>query len=115
MNVYKQIEQAILKASNIVITAHKSADGDSVGCSLGLLHFIEKLGKKATICHPDQAPAYLHWLDTSPILLMSEVILTTSKSLTLVQKIRSSTMRLRHCDNGNTPLQTTQMKYIAFS
>ncbi|MGL1888506.1 MAG: DHH family phosphoesterase [Reichenbachiella sp.] len=72
MNKYKQIESEILAASHIVITSHKSADGDSVGSSLGLLHFIEKLGKKAVICHPDAAPDFLYWLDTSSILLMSD-------------------------------------------
>ena len=72
MNIYKQIEAEIQAASNIVITAHKSADGDSIGSSLGLLHFIEKLGKKAIICHPDKAPDFLYWLDTTNILLMEE-------------------------------------------
>ncbi|MDG1433726.1 MAG: DHH family phosphoesterase [Saprospiraceae bacterium] len=72
MNIYKQIEIEIQTASHIVITAHKSADGDSVGSSLGLLHFIEKLGKKAVICHPDKAPDFLYWLDTSGIFLMDE-------------------------------------------
>ncbi|GAA0890949.1 bifunctional oligoribonuclease/PAP phosphatase NrnA [Fulvivirga kasyanovii] len=72
MNIYKQIEAEICNASHIVITSHKSADGDSVGCSLGLLHFIEKLGKKAVVCHPDPAPDFLYWLDTSPILLMTQ-------------------------------------------
>jgi phosphoesterase RecJ-like protein len=72
MNIYKKIEAEIKAASQIVITAHKSADGDSVGSSLGLLHFIEKLGKKAVVCHPDKAPDFLYWLDTSAILLMEE-------------------------------------------
>ena len=72
MNIYKQIEAEIQAASYIVITAHKSADGDSIGSSLGLLHFIEKLGKKAVICHPDKAPDFLYWLDTTNILLMEE-------------------------------------------
>lgn len=72
MNIYKEIEAEILKADNIIITSHKSADGDSIGCSLGLLHFIEKLGKKATVCHPDPAPSFLYWLDSSPIVLMTE-------------------------------------------
>lgn len=72
MNPYKQIESEILAASHIVITSHKSPDGDSVGSSLGLLYFIEKLGKKAIVCHPDAAPEFLHWLPTSSILLMSE-------------------------------------------
>lgn len=72
MNIYKEIEAAIQTANHIVITAHKSADGDSVGSSLGLLHFIEKLGKKAVICHPDKAPDFLYWLDTTAIVLMEE-------------------------------------------
>ncbi len=72
MNIYQQIEAEILAASHIVITAHKSADGDSIGSSLGLLFFIEKLGKKAVVCHPDKAPDFLYWLDSSSILLMEE-------------------------------------------
>ena len=72
MNIYQQIEAEIQAASHIVITAHKSADGDSIGSSLGLLYFIEKLGKSAVICHPDKAPDFLYWMDTSSILLMEE-------------------------------------------
>jgi len=72
MNIYQQIETEIQAATHIVITAHKSADGDSIGSSLGLLHFIEKLGKQAVVCHPDKAPDFLYWLDTSPIILMDE-------------------------------------------
>ncbi|MDC1188339.1 DHH family phosphoesterase [Flavobacteriales bacterium] len=72
MNIYQQIETEIQNANNIVITSHKSADGDSIGCSLGLLHFIKKLEKKVVVCHPDAAPTFLYWLDSSPILLMSE-------------------------------------------
>jgi len=72
MNIYQQIEAKIQAAAHIVITAHKSADGDSIGSSLGLLHFIEKLGKKAVVCHPDKAPDFLYWLDTTAIILMDE-------------------------------------------
>jgi len=72
MNIYQQIEAEIKAASNIIITSHKSADGDSIGSSLGLLHFIEKLGKTATVCHPDAATGFLDWLDTSTFLLMTD-------------------------------------------
>ena len=72
MNIYKQIEAEIKAASNIVITSHKSPDGDSIGSSLGLLYFIEKLGKKAIVCHPDPAPNFLYWLDTSSFLIMAD-------------------------------------------
>lgn len=72
MNPYKEIENEILKASHILITAHKSPDGDSVGSSLGLLHFIESLGKKAVIGHPDPAPEFLQWLEGADSILYME-------------------------------------------
>jgi phosphoesterase RecJ-like protein len=72
MNPYKEIENEILNASHILITAHKSPDGDSVGSSLGLLHFIESLGKKAVIGHPDPAPEFLQWLEGADSILYME-------------------------------------------
>jgi phosphoesterase RecJ-like protein len=63
MSIYQQIINAIDAANNIVITAHKSPDGDSIGSSLGLYRFIQKLGKKVTICHPDKAPSFFNWLN----------------------------------------------------
>lgn len=46
--------RAIKKADNIVILAHKSPDGDAVGSSLALWHFLESRGKIASIVMPDQ-------------------------------------------------------------
>lgn len=63
MNQYEAIVEHIKNANNIVITSHFSPDGDSIGSSLALYHFIEKLGKKSTICHPDKSPAFLNWLE----------------------------------------------------
>ena len=65
MNIYETIVAEIKSANNIVITAHKSPDGDSIGSSLALHHFIQKLGKTSVICHPDPAPEYLSWLEGS--------------------------------------------------
>ncbi|WMJ73961.1 bifunctional oligoribonuclease/PAP phosphatase NrnA [Cytophagaceae bacterium ABcell3] len=71
MSVYKHILEEIKTASHIVITSHKSPDGDSIGSSLGLFQFIKKLGKTAYICHPDPAPTFLEWLeDFGSILTM---------------------------------------------
>ncbi len=63
MNTYEDIIKEIKLAENIIITAHKSPDGDSIGSSLALHHFIKKLGVNSVICHPDPAPEYLSWLE----------------------------------------------------
>ena len=62
MEKYKAIVESIKKAKNIVITSHKSPDGDSIGSSLALYHFIEALGQKSIVCHPDEAALYLKWV-----------------------------------------------------
>ena len=41
MSLYNSIVEEINNATKIIITSHKSPDGDSVGSSLGLYHFIE--------------------------------------------------------------------------
>lgn len=62
MEKYKAIIEEIKKANNIVITSHKSPDGDSIGSSLALYHFIAALGKEAVVCHPDEAAVNLLWV-----------------------------------------------------
>lgn len=49
-------------AKNIVITAHKSPDGDSIGSSLALYHYLKQEHDHITICHPDIAPSFLAWM-----------------------------------------------------
>lgn len=62
MKLVQEIIEAIHGAEKIVITSHKSPDGDSVGSSLGMLRFIRALGKGATICHPDACPDFIEWM-----------------------------------------------------
>lgn len=69
MTQAKEIVDLIKSSENIVITSHKSPDGDSIGCSLGLLRFIQALGKKAEICHPDSCPDYLNWVIQNDVIL----------------------------------------------
>jgi len=62
MNKSQLILAEIKKANRIVITAHKSPDGDSIGSSLAFYELCLKLGKQTVICHPDPAPKFLQWL-----------------------------------------------------
>lgn len=58
-NTAHQIVEKLRQSKQVVITSHKSPDGDSIGSSLALYQFCKKLGMKARICHPDPAPKYL--------------------------------------------------------
>lgn len=54
--------KGIANAHRVVITAHKSPDGDSIGSSLALYHFLKKHFAAVSVVHPDAAPDFLHWV-----------------------------------------------------
>jgi bifunctional oligoribonuclease and PAP phosphatase NrnA len=58
----QKIKELVDQAQSIVITSHKSPDGDSIGSSLGLFHILKSWGKNVQVVHPDPAPEFLHWV-----------------------------------------------------
>jgi phosphoesterase RecJ-like protein len=72
MNTQKQIVEKILNANSIVITSHKSPDGDSIGSSMALYQFCKKINKTAKVCHPDPAPKFLNWVEDVDSILNFE-------------------------------------------
>lgn len=60
-----QVETAqmlIEEAHNIVILTHLSPDGDAMGSSLAMRHFLEALGKQVTVIVPNTFPDFLAWM-----------------------------------------------------
>ena len=57
-----QLSHLISDAQNIIITCHKSPDGDAIGSSLGWADYLHSLGKEPTIIVPDQYADFLQWL-----------------------------------------------------
>ena len=60
--VLENTKNAIETASNIVIVTHMNPDGDAIGSSLGLYHFLKLSGKSVTVITPNSYPDFLHWL-----------------------------------------------------
>ena len=57
-----QLDQLITTADIILITCHKSPDGDAIGSCLGWAEYLRSRGKEPTIVVPDQFPDFLMWL-----------------------------------------------------
>ena len=53
------------EARNILILGHKSPDGDAIGSTLGLSHYLKKKGISSTVMVPDVFPEFLKWLPGS--------------------------------------------------
>jgi bifunctional oligoribonuclease and PAP phosphatase NrnA len=52
----------VLNARQVVITSHKSPDGDAAGSALAMRHLLNNLGIQNTVILPDRLSADLHWL-----------------------------------------------------
>ncbi len=50
---------------NIVIVGHRNPDGDAMGSTLGLKHYLDKKGHSCTVVVPNEYPDFLHWLPGS--------------------------------------------------
>ena len=76
---YTMIEQAILEitaelsqARNIVIVPHKGPDGDAIGSSLGLMHFLKNKGHNVDVIAPNEYPRFLKWLPGNDQVMIYE-------------------------------------------
>ena len=57
-----QFKEALENSGNVVVTCHKSPDGDAAGSNLALKLILDKLGKKATVVTPDNVPEDMAFL-----------------------------------------------------
>lgn len=58
----QKARELIASASRIVITTHKSPDGDAIGSSLALWNLLRAAGKNAVVIVPDELPEFLKWM-----------------------------------------------------
>ncbi|MCK5839738.1 MAG: bifunctional oligoribonuclease/PAP phosphatase NrnA [Bacteroidales bacterium] len=57
------IRKVLATAKKIVITSHKNPDGDAVGSTLALFHFLRLLNYEVHAILPNNYPDFLSWLD----------------------------------------------------
>ncbi len=73
--------ELIDKSKQILITTHLSPDGDAMGSTLGLYHFLKKRGKKVKIIVPNSFPYFLKWMTGSEEILIYEYNPTAAQTI----------------------------------
>ena len=61
----EQLKQVIAEGNMFVLTCHAGPDGDALGSTLGMAHYLTALGKEATVIVPDAYPDFLAWMPGS--------------------------------------------------
>ena len=65
-NIHTFIEQA----HKVAIFTHQSPDGDAMGSSLAMYHYIRSLGKEAQVVVPNAFPDFLAWMPGADTVML---------------------------------------------
>lgn len=58
----QEIKNLLLPENKVVIVTHYNPDGDAIGSSLGLKHFLKELGLEPIVIVPNDFPKFLKWM-----------------------------------------------------
>jgi len=106
-NDYKELKEILSTPKNIVVVPHKNPDGDAMGSTLGLMHYLNQYNHNVTVIAPNEYPSFLHWLPAN-----NEVVIYDNDSENADSIINKAelifTLDFNHfgrCGNLQTPLE----------
>src|SRR6476660_1841983 len=62
MKEINEIFSLLDKPKKIAITTHQKPDGDAMGSTLGLYHFLIQFGHEVTVISPTNWASFLNWM-----------------------------------------------------
>jgi len=66
------LEDLRASSGKIVITTHHKPDGDAMGSSLGLFHYLKSAGIDSQVITPTDYAEFLHWLPGNDTVMVYE-------------------------------------------
>ncbi|MBY0485748.1 MAG: bifunctional oligoribonuclease/PAP phosphatase NrnA [Flavobacteriaceae bacterium] len=66
------IKELLASPKKIAIIPHRSPDGDAMGSTLGLYHFLSKMNHQPVVIAPNDFPNFLAWMPASDSVLVYE-------------------------------------------
>lgn len=73
MTNFDKLKGLLLSGSKkIAILSHRNPDGDAIGSSLAMKHYLTKLGHLCEVIVPNEFPKFLKWMDGARDILIAE-------------------------------------------
>jgi len=73
MENINEVKSLLAVPKDIVITTHRNPDGDAIGASLGLRHYLEMLGHTVKVAVPSESPTFLNWMTGAGQILIYDL------------------------------------------
>ena len=67
-----ELKTLLSTPKKIVIVSHRNPDGDAIGSSLGLKHFLTQLDHKVTVAFPSEFPDFVSFLPEANRILIHD-------------------------------------------
>jgi phosphoesterase RecJ-like protein len=78
-DTFSDFKKLVSKTKNISIITHVNPDGDAMGSSLGLYHYLKSKGKNVKVIVPNMYPDFLAWMPASKQAMVFEGNEATAK------------------------------------
>jgi len=59
---FTEVKKVLATPKDIIIFGHRNPDGDAIGSSLGLMHYLNKFGHQVKVLYPSDYPANFGWM-----------------------------------------------------
>lgn len=111
----KELKQLLSTPKNIVIIPHKNPDGDAMGSTLALKHFLNNTHNTVNVISPNEYPDFLKWLPGNETVvfhnLQTKIAETLIKNADIIFTLDFN--NLSRCGSLEAPLQkATQATFV---
>ncbi|WMI67807.1 bifunctional oligoribonuclease/PAP phosphatase NrnA [Mangrovimonas sp. YM274] len=69
----KNIQTLLSRPKHVVIIPHKNPDGDAMGASLALYHYLKNMDHQVAVIAPNDYPNFLKWMPADELVLKYEL------------------------------------------
>jgi phosphoesterase RecJ-like protein len=76
-----ELKSLLAIPKDIVIVTHRNPDGDAIGSSLGLYHFLNKFGHTVRMISPSAYPDFLTWMPDADRIIIYDIDPERSKEV----------------------------------
>lgn len=68
-----ELKKILAVPKDIVITSHRNPDGDAIGSSLGLYHYLNKQGHTVRVIFPSEYPDFVSWMPDAEKIIIYDI------------------------------------------
>ena len=72
INNISELFALLARSNNIIVTTHSNPDGDAIGSSLALYHYLSGIGKNVSVIVPNKYPEFISWLPGNEHIIVLE-------------------------------------------